>query len=128
MTEVPTKVQTSLPPKDQKSEQRVVSFFDNYFTKPIEVSANDYDAVIGFFSKRGFDKVAAASVGQALLTQAKLDSVIVFELVDTLKGLTEVQLSQVVAQVLNFQRNKSSTIGFKVEPTFEYGERRNVVV
>ena len=51
MTEVPTKVQTSLPPKDQKSEQRVVSFFDNYFTKPIEVSANDYDAVIGFFSK-----------------------------------------------------------------------------
>tara|TARA_B100001989_G_scaffold249838_1_gene225840 strand:+ start:361 stop:747 length:387 start_codon:yes stop_codon:yes gene_type:complete len=128
MTEVPTKVQTSLPPKDQKSEQRVVSFFDNYFTKPIEVSANDYDAVIGFFSKRGFDKVAAASVGQALLTQAKLDSVNVFELVDTLKGLTEVQLSQVVAQVLNFQRNKSSTIGFKVEPTFEYGERRNVVV
>tara|TARA_B100001287_G_C22641576_1_gene510438 strand:+ start:506 stop:892 length:387 start_codon:yes stop_codon:yes gene_type:complete len=128
MTEVPTKVQTSLPPKDQKSEQRVVSFFDNYFTKPIEVSANDYDAVIGFFSKRGFDKVAAASVGQALLTQAKLDSVNVFELIDTLKGLTEVQLSQVVAQVLNFQRNKSSTIGFKVEPTFEYGERRNVVV
>ena len=128
MTEVPTKVQTSLPPKDQKSEQRVVSFFDNYFTKPIEVSANDYDAVIGFFSKRGFDKVAAASVGQALLTQAKLVSVNVFELVDTLKGLTEVQLSQVVAQVLNFQRNKSSTIGFKVEPTFEYGERRNVVV
>ena len=80
------------------------------------------------FSKRNFDKVAAASVGQALLTQAKIDNVNVFELVDTLKGLSEVQLSKVVAQVLNFQRNKSSTIGFKISPTFEYGERRNVVV
>ena len=88
-----TSIQTSLPPKDKKSEQRVVEFFDNYFTKPIQVSANDYDAVVGFFSKRNFDKVAA-----------------------------------VVAQVLNFQRNKSSTIGFKISPTFEYGERRNVVV
>lgn len=123
-----TSIQTSLPPKEKKSEQRVVEFFDNYFTKPIQVSANDYDAVVGFFSKRNFDKVAAASVGQALLTQAKIDNVNVFELVDTLKGLSEVQLSKVVAQVLNFQRNKSSTIGFKISPTFEYGERRNVVV
>ena len=123
-----TSIQTSLPPKDKKSEQRVVEFFDNYFTKPIQVSANDYDAVVGVFSKRNFDKVAAASVGQALLTQAKIDNVNVFELVDTLKGLSEVQLSKVVAQVLNFQRNKSSTIGFKISPTFEYGERRNVVV
>ena len=44
-----TSIQTSLPPKDKKSEQRVVEFFDNYFTKPIQVSANDYDAVVGFF-------------------------------------------------------------------------------
>ena len=48
-------VQTSLPPKEQKTEQRVVEFFDQYFSKPIEVSANDYDAVISFFEKRGFD-------------------------------------------------------------------------
>ena len=63
-----------------------------------------------------------------MLDQAKLDEVNVFQLIDTLKGYTEVQLSKVVAQVLNFQRNKSSTIGFRVTPTFEYGERRNVVV
>lgn len=121
-------VETSLPPKPKTSEQRVVEFFDNYFTKPIQVSANDYDAVISFFEKRGFDKTAAGSVGQAILTQAKLDNVNVFELLDTLKGFTEVQLSKVVAQVLNFQRNKSSTIGFRITPTFEHGERRNVVV
>ena len=100
----------------------------HYFPNPLEVRANDYDAVISFFEKRGFDKTASASVGQAILTQAKLDEVNVFKLIDTLKGYTEVQLSKVVAQVLNFQRNKSSTIGFRVTPTFEYGERRNVVV
>ena len=91
-------------------------------------SANDFDAVVGFFTKRDFDKTSAVSVSQALLTQAKLDQVNVFELLDTLKGLNEVQISKVVTQVLNFQRNKSSTLGFKIDPTFDYGERRNVVV
>ena len=119
---------TALPPKEQKSEQRVVEFFNNYFNKTLEFSANDFDAVVGFFTKRDFDKTSAVSVSQALLPQAKLDQVNVFELLDTLKGLNEVQISKVVTQVLNFQRNKSSTLGFKIDPTFDYGERRNVVV
>ena len=95
---------TALPPKEKKSEQRVVEFFNNYFNKTLEFSANDFDAVVGFFTKRDFDKTAAISVSQALLTQAKLDEVNVFQLLDTLKGFDEVQLSKVVTQVLNFYR------------------------
>ena len=119
---------TALPPKEQKSEQRVVEFFNNYFNKTLEFSANDFDAVVGFFTKRDFDKTSAVSVIQALLTQAKLDPVNVFELLDTLKGLEEVQLSRVVTEVLNFQRNKGSTLGFKVDNNIEYFEKRNIVV
>ena len=42
---------TALPPKEQKSEQRVVEFFNNYFNKTLEFAANDFDAVVGFFTK-----------------------------------------------------------------------------
>ena len=63
-----------------------------------------------------------------LLKQAKLDNVKTFELLDTLKGLEEVQLSRVVTEVLNFQRHKGSTLGFKVDTNIEYFEKRNIVV
>ena len=96
--------------------------------KTLEFPSNEFDAVIGFFTKRGFDKTSAISVGQSLLKQAKLDNVKTFELLDTLKGLQEVQLSRVVTEVLNFQRNKGSTLGFKVDTEIEYFEKRNIVV
>ena len=119
---------SELPVKEQKAEQRVVEFFDNYYNKTLEFPSNEFDAVIGFFTKRGFDKTSAISVGQSLLKQAKLDNVKTFELLDTLKGLEEVQLSRVVTEVLNFQRHKGSTLGFKVDTNIEYFEKRNIVV
>ena len=45
---------SELPPKEQKTEQRVVEFFDNYYNKTLEFPSNEFDAVIGFFTKRGF--------------------------------------------------------------------------
>lgn len=119
---------SELPQKEAKSEQRVVEFFDSYYNKKLQFPANEFDAVITFFTKRNFDKTSAISVGQSLLTQAKVDNVNVFKLLDTLKGLTEVQLSRVVAEILNNQRTKTSMLGFKIQSTFDYLERRNVVV
>jgi len=63
-----------------------------------------------------------------LLQQAKLDEVNVFQLLDTLKGLTELQLSAVVTEVLNYNRQKNSTLGFRVEDTSELLEKRNVLI
>jgi hypothetical protein len=63
-----------------------------------------------------------------LLQQAKLDDVNVFQLLDTLTGLNELQLSAVVAEVLNYNRQKNSTLGFRVEDTSEQLEKRNVLI
>ena len=81
-----------------------------------------------FFEKRKFDKTAAVSVATILLQQAKLDNVDVFRLLDTLKGITDVQLSNVVTEILNVNRSKISTLGFKVENTQNQFEKRNIVV
>lgn len=119
---------SSLPKKETTSEGRTTEFFDKYFTKKISFPTNEVDAVIGFFLKRGFDKTAAQSTSTVLLEQAKIDNVNIFTLLDTLKGLNEVQLSTVVAEVLNYSRDSTSSVGFKRTATVDKIEKRNIVV
>jgi len=85
------------------------------------------DAVIGFLESKGFDRPAAQSTGAILLQQAKLDNVKIFELLDTLKSLDKLQLSVAVATVLNFNRQKISTLGFRVTNTNTPLEARNIM-
>lgn len=118
----------NIPVSNNDSAEPVKTFFDKYFTEPVSLPAGEIDAVIGFFEKRKFDKTAAVSVATILLQQAKLDSVNVFELLDTLKGLTELQLSNVVTEILNVNRSKISTLGFKIADRRNQFEKRNIVV
>ena len=118
----------NIPATTSDSAQPVKNFFDKYFVEPISIPAGEIDAVIGFFEKRGFEKTAAVSVSTILLQQAKLDSVNVFELIDTLKGLNDVQLSNIVTEILNVNRSKISTLGFKVPNTQNQFDKRNIVV
>jgi predicted metal-dependent phosphotriesterase family hydrolase len=108
------------------SDKGVTSFFDNYFDKKLTFPTNQVDAVIAYFQKRGFDKNASLSVSTVLLQQAKLDNVNVFKLLDTLKGLNEVQLSAVVTEILNYNRPKTSTLGYKRDQSLDKVERRNI--
>lgn len=115
-----------LEPIDSSAE--VKEFFDKYFVDPISYSATQVDSVVGFFLKRGFDQSSATGVSTVLLQQAKIDQVNVFTLLDTLKGLTEVQISGLVGEIVNYNRSKVSVIGFKTENTVSRQEARNIVV
>ena len=65
---------------------------------------------------------------EELLNQAKADGVNVFQLIDTLKTLDNVQLSQVVAEILNAYREKISMLGYRVAPLVDTYEVRNILV
>jgi hypothetical protein len=123
---------TNLPQEPSTSgngnNQEVRSLFDKFFLHQITFPSNQIDAVLGFFLKRGFDDEAARSTGIVLLNQARLDNVNVFELIDTLKGLTDVQLAKVVTEVLNSYREQTSTLGYKVMSLAETYESRNILV
>jgi hypothetical protein len=106
----------------------VKQFFDKFFVHEITFPSNQIDAVVGFFLKHGFDPESARSTGIVLLNQARLDNVNVFQLVDTLKKLNEVQLSQVVAQILNSYREKTSLLGYRIAPLADTYESRNILV
>ena len=113
------------PTNDSANE--VKAFYDEYYTKPLSYPSNQVDAVVGFFESRDFDKSAAISVATVLMRQAKLDGVKVFELLDTLKGLNELQLSAIVTEVMNASRDRISTIGFKVDNNINQVEARNIL-
>ncbi len=120
---------TNLPPQEAiDSSTEVKQFFDKFFVNQISFPSNQIDAVVGFFLKNGFDVQSARSTGIVLLNQARADGVNVFQLIDTLKTLNDVQLSQVVAQVLNAYREKVSLLGYRVAQTADNYESRNILV
>jgi len=108
------------------SSTAVKTFFDSYFLQQISFASNEIDAVVGFFQKRGFDQDAAQSTAISILTQAKFENIKPFAVIDTLKGLTDVQLSRVVTEVLNTKREATSALGYSIPYTANNFESRNI--
>jgi len=121
-------VASNLPGGAPSSPPDTKQFFDKFFVNQLSFPAGEIDATIAFFVKRGFDIESARSTAIVLLNQARIDNVNVFQLLDTMKSLTDVQLSQVVAQVLNAYREKTSLLGYRVAPVINLYESRNILV
>lgn len=120
---------TNLPQSTSVDSATVVKqFFDKFYQRQQSFPAAEIDATIGFFQKRGFDTNSARSTSIVLLNQARVDNISVFTLLDSLKVLTDVQLSQVVAQVLNAYRENTSLLGYRVATVENPFESRNILV
>jgi len=119
---------TNLPLEDQTSPKEVRQFFNTYFDQEVSFPSNLIDAVVGFFVKRGFDEQVARSTGIVLLNQSRIDNINVFELLEKLKNLTDVQLGQITTQILNYYRIQTSVLGFKTSNKNESFESRNILV
>ena len=111
----------------KQSDRDVTLFFDKYYSKPISLTDNELTTVLGFFESRGFDKTASLAVSTVLVKQAKSDNVDVYTLLQTLKGLDELKLSAVIAEILNYNRKKTSAVGFKRDQTIIKYEKRNII-
>jgi hypothetical protein len=121
-------IASNLPIENMDSADKVKTFFDNYFTQSISYPAAEIDTVVGFFRSRGFDEVASNSTAIVLLQQAKLDNVSVFKVLDTMAGLESIQISAIVAEVINYNRQKTSTLGYRTVEASNLLEMRNIIV
>jgi hypothetical protein len=108
------------------SSTEVRNFFDKYYQNEVTFPSVQIDAVVGFFLKRDFDEESARNLTVVLLNQARTDNVNVFQLIDTLKGLTDVQLSGVVTEIFNVYREKTSALGYKLVNDPVTLESRNI--
>ena len=112
--------------KNNTEDQK--KLFNNYFDTQINFTPSEVDAVIGYFLKRGFEQVAAVNTASVLLQQAEIDEVPVFQLLDTIKGTNEVELNNIIAQILNLNRSKTSMLGYRSSVTEELFDQRNIIV
>jgi hypothetical protein len=121
-------MRTNLPPVESETDSAAKTklFFDEYGQAPLEFSANDVEAAIGFFMTNGFDRDAAEITAAVVLRQAKLESIPVFQLIDQLKTLDGVKLSAMVAEILNNNRPSSSALGFKAVNSDDQFKTRNI--
>jgi len=118
---------TNLPSPDIQDSGRLTTlYYNSYGIVPEEFSANDVSATVSFFESKGFDKDAATSVTAVILNQAKSDGIPVFGLLDTLKGFDSVQLSALVAEILNNNRPPTSTLGYRDSSAVQNTQIRNI--
>jgi len=110
------------------SSEPVKQFFDKFYTRAVSFPAAQIDAVVSFFLKRDFDQDSTRSTAIVLLNQARIDNVDVFEILDTMKSLTDLQMSQVVAQILNGYRENTSLLGYRVASIENPFESRNILI
>jgi len=118
---------TNLPIKtDNDSAAATKAFFDTYGNLQLEFTANEVSAAIAFFQSRGFNDDASIVTAQVLLKQAKLDSVSVFKIIDTLKTFNGVQISALVAEILNNNRSVTSVLGYRLISVEKQNQTRNI--
>jgi len=103
---------SNLPPADTAQSNATLKAFDNYYSQPVELSSSVLAAMKAYFTSRGFGEVSAESISITIMTQAKQDGYNPMQILDTLKGLNNLQLSGIVSEVLNYNRFKSSSLGY----------------
>lgn len=112
-------ISSNLPISSSNSEATVQAF-DSYYSSPIEINSTAYAAMTGYFSSKGFEKAAADSISTIIMRQAKKDNYNPMQILDSLKGLSSVELSGLVAEILNYNRLSTSSLGvakkFKTNP------------
>ena len=118
---------TNLPQKEKDRLQKTIdSLRETQYVEPFQFNANDYDATVGFFVKRGFDRQPAEETAYVILQQAKIDSVPVTQILDVLTDATRAQLSELITVVLNANRYKTSRLGVRNTRTSKDTVSRNI--
>jgi hypothetical protein len=124
---MPAKLYSNLPQQATGTIEPTVQAFDLYYTKPLELNSNVLAAIKGFFQSRGFDDVASESTAVILMRQASVDKINPMNILDTLRGIDNVAISALVSEILNFNRVKTSFLGYALNFTPDPYIARNII-
>lgn len=117
----------NLPSKNITDSAKATQiFFARYGQRGKEFKADDVAAVIGFFESRGFETDVSISSALNILTSAKQEKRSVFLFLDTLTEFNGVQLSVIVARILNQNRLSISALGFRSDTGVTESVTRNI--
>lgn len=118
---------TNLPIKTETDSGAATKlFFDTYGNPQLEFSPNEVSASIAFFQGKGFSDDASIVTAQVLLRQAKIDGTSIFKILDTLKTFNGIQISALVAEILNNNRSVTSVLGYRTVAVEKQNQTRNI--
>lgn len=114
-------------PFNNKNKSSTVDKFEKYQSIPMGIDPAVYAAAVGFFTSRGFDDTAAEMISEVIIMQAKQDGYNPMKILDTLRGLEDVDISGLVAEVLNYNRFKTSSLGYSTKRQINPEIERNIM-
>lgn len=111
----------------EKTSNDTLKGFEQYTSPPLELNSSVFAAMKGYFTNHGFGDVSAESITITLMSQAQSDGYNPMQILDSLRGLSNVELSALVSEILNYNRYKSSSLGFAAPITKNLTVSRNVI-
>lgn len=116
------KLYNNLPQKKSKPD-----YFQDYQNSPIAINPATLSIIQGFFTSRGFSDSSAKTISETIIRQSVIDGYNPLQIVDTMRSLDKVQISAIIAEILNYNRFKTSSLG-RSGSTLKYPEiRRNIL-
>ena len=109
------KIYTNIPPvKNNDSANSTRDTINNFYSVDLPIDAGTFEAIKGFFEYNGFSKVSSDTIAYVILYQAYIDGYNPMQVLENIQGLNGVQLNALVTEILNFNRFKTSFLGFNV--------------
>jgi|TARA_Y100000310_G_scaffold242368_1_gene246520 RNA processing factor Prp31 len=125
-----TKIRTNLPIEpiqDVDNTQKTMRIFSDYFDTNVILNSDEYDVVISFFTGKDYSRKSAETIAYVICRQAKLDNVTAMSVIDQLSSTNPQELSNIIAEILNLYRFKSSLIGSKSDNPSPEVVSRNIL-
>ena len=110
------------------TQDKTVYIFDNFYSFELYVDASLYDVVLSYF-KSVFDNEDAAknfTLNLFRISESTGDPAI--ELLDSIRGQNQIELSATFAYYLNNLRSNSTLLGINAVTTPAFYAARNVIV
>ena len=109
--------ETNLPivnPADN-FDQRVQDYFTNYFTVPIKMTDQEYEAAKSFFVARTNNQQAAAALTAATIQAANELDLFILDVIEEFKNTSD--LKSAIPTFLNMSRSGRSLLGYEADIT-----------
>lgn len=120
---------TNLPLKQatESSSNTTNKVLGQFYDIPVQLDQNVLTAMIGMLESRGFSSYAAESISITIMVQAARDNYNPMSILESMKKLNENDLSQIISEVLNYNRFKTSVLGSVQKVTPVDAVKRNIL-
>jgi hypothetical protein len=113
---------------NQRSTDRTIEIFDNFYNTKLAINASDFDIVFSFFKSTADNDTIAGNFTSSLFRISQEADIPVLDLLNQLRGLpNKLEMNKVICYFLNSFKSNTSLYGVSVIARPNQLAARNVV-